>query len=276
MERSSEYALIAQDRDSGEPTRPITWREAVAGQAQAWRIEILLGAVLVIAVSLPLMLFTGLSGGYLATALLLFAALTLLVLFTAPAHFRTRGPGPANRVTFLRAALVVPIAAGVLHPSLLEAAVIHALFALAVIALVLDGADGALARRSGRVTAFGARFDMELDAVLILVLAILVWQTGKVGPWVLLIGLMRYGFVVAGWYWRWLQGALPPSRRRQTLCVVQSVALLIALAPPVPPAFAVAASLGALALLVYSFAVDTRWLYRHRASDSAARSGPCG
>ncbi|TVP89356.1 MAG: CDP-alcohol phosphatidyltransferase family protein [Thioalkalivibrio sp.] len=270
MERSSECAPSSSDRESGASSAAGTWRAAVGGQVRAWRIEILLGLVLVIALSLPLTLFTGLGAGYLATALLLFVALTSLVLFTAPAGFRTEGPGPANRMTFLRAALVVPVAALAFHPSLQEAAVIYALLAVAVLALILDGADGALARRSGRVTAFGARFDMELDALLILVLAVLVWQTGQVGPWVLLIGLIRYGFVVAGWHWRWLQGALPPSRRRQTLCVVQSVALLIALAPLVPSVLAVAASLGALALLVYSFAVDIGWLYRHREPASVA------
>lgn len=267
MERPSEYALATDDPDAGGSLRRGTWRDALLGQARAWRVELLLGPVLVIGVSLPLTLFSGLTAGYVATSLLLFLLLSLLVLLTAPDAFRKEGPGPANRVTFLRAALVVPVAALALHPSLQETAAIHAVFGVAVLAVILDGADGALARRSGRVTRFGARFDMELDALLILVLAVLVWQTGKAGPWVLLIGVMRYGFVAAGWYWRWLQGALPASRRRQALCVVQSVALLIALAPAVPPLFAGAAALGALALLLYSFALDTLWLYRHGEPD---------
>ena len=62
---------------------------------------------------------------------------------------------------------------------------------------------------------FGARFDLEIDAWLILVLALLVWQSGRVGPWVLAIGLMRYVFVLASWYLPALRGPLPPSRRRQ-------------------------------------------------------------
>jgi len=260
MERPSVHQNSPATRALRWPSR--RW-EKLAGQAQAWRVELLLGLVVLLGVSIPLSLFTGLTFTYVATGLLLFLILALTVLHTAPAAFRTEGPGPANRVTFLRAALVVPLAALVFHPAQQDAAIL-ALMAVAGLALLLDGLDGALARRSGRVTAFGARFDMELDALLIMVLAILVWQTEKTGAWVLLIGLMRYAFVGAGWYWRWLEGTLPPSRRRQALCVVQSVALLIALAPPMPAAGAVTAALGALALLVYSFAVDIFWLFRHR------------
>ena len=64
-------------------------------------------------------------------------------------------------------------------------------------------------------SAFGARFDMEVDALLILALSVLAWHHGEAGAWVLLSGLIRYGFLAAGWTWSWMQRALPPSRRRQ-------------------------------------------------------------
>jgi phosphatidylglycerophosphate synthase len=260
MEQPPEHVV----RPAHRATRPNAAWADFSGQVLAWRTELFLGLIVVCAVSVPLALFTGLPLAYVATAMLLFLSLVLVVVRTAPLGFRTEGPGLANRVTFLRAALVVPVAAAVFHPAQQDVAAVQALLTVAVLALLLDAVDGAVARYSGRVTAFGARFDMELDALLILVLAVLVWQMEKAGAWVLLIGLMRYGFVAAGWYWRWLQGALPQSRRRQALCVVQSVALLIALAPPVPPGAAIAAALGALALLVYSFAVDVLWLFRRR------------
>ena len=38
-------------------------------------------------------------------------------------------------------------------------------------ALLLDAVDGGVARRTGTVSGFGARFDMEVDAFLILVLS---------------------------------------------------------------------------------------------------------
>ena len=102
--------------------------------------------------------------------------------------------------------------------------------------MALDGVDGALARGRGEASEFGARFDMETDALLILVLAALVWQHDKAGAWILLAGLLRYLFVAASYVLPWLGAALPPSRRRQTVCVVQIVSLIGALAPLVAAA----------------------------------------
>ena len=48
---------------------------------------------------------------------------------------------------------------------------------LAIAVTVLDGADGWLARRSGVSSAFGARFDGEVDAFLILALSVAVAPT---------------------------------------------------------------------------------------------------
>nr|WP_296749223.1 CDP-alcohol phosphatidyltransferase family protein [Thioalkalivibrio sp.] len=233
-----------------------------AAHAGIWRTELTVGLLTVLAGASLLHLAAGVPAAVFAVSLLSYGLLVCMVLHTSPAVFHRDGPGLANRVTFLRAALVMPVAGMALLPAHLDASATYWLLGLAGFALALDGLDGAVARRTGRVTAFGARFDMELDALLILVMAILVWQTGQAGLWVLLIGLMRYLFVAAGWRWTWLQGALPPSRRRQTVCVVQSVALLVALAPVVSPELASAIALAALMLLTYSFMVDVLWLYR--------------
>lgn len=131
---------------------------------------------------------------------------------------------------------------------------------LAVAVLAMDGLDGIAARRQGLVSRFGARFDMEMDALFVLLLSILVWAASKAGAWVLLIGAMRYLFIAAGLAWPALAGPLPPSLRRKTVCVVQVAALCALLAPVIePPLSAVVAAL-ALAVLVYSFAVDALWL----------------
>jgi phosphatidylglycerophosphate synthase len=124
-----------------------------------------------------------------------------------------------------------------------------------LIVLLLDGADGWTARRTGLASPFGARFDMEVDALFVLVLAMLVARTGAAGGWVMIAGLLRYLFVVAGFFWPILTLPLPASFRRKAVCVVQILALLAALAPP---AAAVASwlCLGGLILLVYSFAAD--------------------
>ncbi len=93
-------------------------------------------------------------------------------------------------------------------------------------ALILDGVDGKVARHTGTSSALGARFDMEVDAFLILVLS--VYVSMSLGPWVLLIGAMRYVFVAAARAMPWLNGELPPSTARKTVAALQGVVLLVA------------------------------------------------
>jgi phosphatidylglycerophosphate synthase len=204
-----------------------------------------------------------LPASYVAAVAAAYAALTALLawgLTRGPGGPASTGLGAANRMTLLRATLVLPVAALVLQAGALDAGARWWIIVMATVALVLDGVDGSVARRTGTSSSFGARFDMELDAFLILALSALVWRSGHAGPWVLLIGALRYLFVAAGLVWPPLTRELPPSRRRQTVCVVQGVALLVCLGPFVPPSVAVAVAATALAALVYSFGVDVRWL----------------
>jgi phosphatidylglycerophosphate synthase len=130
----------------------------------------------------------------------------------------------------------------------------------------LDGVDGWVARRTGMDSAFGARFDAETDAAFLLVLAVLAFRYGKAGAWVLLIGLMRYLFVAAGWVRPWLAGPLSPTIRGKTVAVVQMVTLAVILV--LPPRLSSAAAGAALALLVWSFAVDVGRLWRQRTAST--------
>lgn len=98
--------------------------------------------------------------------------------------------GIANGVTAFRLALVLVVVLG-LHG--VQAPVIVAA-ALAVFAL--DGLDGPLARRHGTASPFGAFFDVEVDALLVLVLCVELWQRGRFGAWILLPGLLRYAYVL--------------------------------------------------------------------------------
>jgi len=132
--------------------------------------------------------------------------------------------------------------------------------ALGLAALLLDGVDGWLARRSFLATRFGARFDMEVDALSVLVFTLLLLRAGQAGAWVLAIGLARYIFVGVGWLWRPLRRELSQSLRRKTICVVVVGVLLVALAPFVDAATAGTICAAALVLLMYSFAVDCIWL----------------
>ena len=168
--------------------------------------------------------------------------------------------GPADWVTSLRAALVLALAVMLVRrPDPLAVVTIGAIAAL------LDGVDGWIARRTRTASTFGARFDMETDALLILVLSALVWSYGKAGGWVLAAGLMRYAFVWAGSVWPWLQRPLEPSRRRQTACVVQIAALIVSLFPWIERPASAAIAAAALAVLAWSFLVDILWLWRWRA-----------
>ncbi|MDR3079481.1 MAG: CDP-alcohol phosphatidyltransferase family protein, partial [Streptomyces sp.] len=201
-----------------------------------------------------------------------FALATWAVLTRAVLRCRLRSFGPANRVTLGRAVLVGAVTA-LVADSFASAPPVALFVALTAVALVLDGVDGTVARRTGTSTALGARFDMEVDAFLILVLS--VYVSLAVGPWVLLIGAMRYVFVAAGRVFPWLNGELPSSMARKTVAALQGVALLIAASGLLPYAATAGLVACALASLVWSFGRDVRWLWgvRNRSAGSAEASG---
>ena len=171
--------------------------------------------------------------------------------------------GAANQITTIRA-LIVSLIAGFVGEAPTATIATTAAGASIVVAM-LDGVDGWLARRHRIASAFGARFDMEIDALLILALSILAWRFGKAGAWVMLSGAMRYAFIAAGLWWTWLRAPLPPSRRRQAVCVLQIAGLIAVVAPAIaPPASAAIAAL-ALVALAASFLTDIIWLWRSAA-----------
>lgn len=191
----------------------------------------------------------------------LFVAIMVLAIRYLPRYHPFPQFGAANQVTTVRAALVSVVASFVGEP---ETPIVAATAAgLASIATALDFVDGWLARRTGMSSAFGARFDLEVDALLILALSMLAWRHGKAGAWVVCSGLLRYLFVAAGWLAAWMRQPLPPSRRRQAVCVVQVAGLIAALAPAVEPPLSIWIAGGSLAALASSFLVDTLWLWRH-------------
>jgi phosphatidylglycerophosphate synthase len=223
-------------------TRLLRLRQETAAGAGA---QILLVVLLGTAIGLgPAGWLTGLA----------FALATWAILTHALSRSWPRPPsfGPANRVTLARAILVGGVTT--------------------LVAVILDAVDGQVARRTGTATLLGARFDMEVDAVLILVLS--VYVAVPLGAWVLLIGVMRYVFVAAARVLPWLRGPLPPSTARKAVAALQGIVLLVAGAGIIPRPAAFAAVLLALALLVWSFGRDIRWLWRVRAH--VAQTPPSG
>jgi phosphatidylglycerophosphate synthase len=190
-----------------------------------------------------------------------YAVVTWALLSQALQRPGVRGWGPANTVTLARATLVGGVTA-LVADSLWRPAPVPLLVTLAAVALLLDAVDGQVARRTGTISRLGARFDMETDAFLLLVLGVFVAQS--LGWWVLAIGGFRYAFVVAGRGLPWLRGALPPRLSRKTVAAVQGVALVVAGAGVVPGPWATGSVGLALALLGWSFGRDIGWLWRFR------------
>ena len=200
---------------------------------------------------------------FVATVLLPLVVIYGIALWGLSDHPHTHF-GPANIITALRAAMVCLTASTFIWFEGLASAptALWILIGFVLAALSLDGVDGYLARRFRQQSTYGARFDMEVDAFLILVLSAAAVLLGKAGLWVLLIGAMRYGFVVVGWMVPRLTRPLFASTRRKLVCVLQILSLCVLLLPVVTPPVSMVIAATALAALVYSFAVDTLSLLR--------------
>jgi phosphatidylglycerophosphate synthase len=196
--------------------------------------------------------------------------LGLVVLLTVGTRRAGAGSlGPADLVTLARAVLVGGVSALVAEGLRGGDPATGPLVAVAAVALALDAVDGRVARRTGTASPLGARFDMEVDSLLVLVLSVHV--AALLGPWVLAIGLMRYAFVAASRWAPWLRSALPTRYSAKAVAALQGIALAVAAAGVLPRPWAAGLVGVALAFLVWSFGHDVAWLRR-----SAAAPGVVG
>jgi phosphatidylglycerophosphate synthase len=179
--------------------------------------------------------------------------------------------GPGDRVTLARATLVGGLVALVVT-SVDRPVSVAVLVWLATVALLLDAVDGVVARRTGTVTTLGARFDYEVDSVLLLVLC--GYAVHSYPGWVLAIGLMRYAYVAAGWVLPWLRGPLPPRYWRKVVAAIQGVVLVTAASGVVPRPLMIAVLAASLALLAESFGRDVLWRWRHRPAPVTVSAWP--
>ncbi|WP_433077966.1 CDP-alcohol phosphatidyltransferase family protein [Dactylosporangium sp. CA-052675] len=177
--------------------------------------------------------------------------------------------GAANWVTLTRAGLAGGVAA-LTADSFTRPVSVPVLCVLTAVALALDAVDGNVARRTGGVTPLGARFDMETDAWLILVLSAFVAES--VGPWVLAIGAMRYVIGVATWLVPWLRGPVPPRYWRKVVAAMQGVTLAVAASGLLPPAVTTTVVAISLLFLVESFGSEVLWRRRRQSLRIAVSS----
>jgi phosphatidylglycerophosphate synthase len=219
----------------------------------------LLGSILA-AVALALVPLAGLGWRGVAAPLAVYGVIAALVLPGLGHHAPHRHFGPANFLTLARGAYGALLLGVVVDGVEFSDTGRWLMVGTGTVALLLDGVDGWAARKTGLASRFGARFDMEVDALFVLALAALVWRAGQAEGWVLTAGLMRYIFVLAGWLWPMLAAPLAPSLRRKTICVVGIVVLLVALSPMLGPGAAALLCLAGLIVLGGSFAADTAQL----------------
>lgn len=173
-----------------------------------------------------------------------------------------RGIGPANLVTLTRAVLIGGVMALVVDRFVTGSPHVGVLVVVATVALLLDAVDGQVARRTNTVTELGARFDMEMDAFLVLVLG--VYVTPIVGPAALVIGLMRYAYAAAGAALPWLRAPLPTRYAAKVVAAIQGIVLVLTASGRVPLGAAAGLVAVALGLLIWSFGRDVSWLWQRR------------
>ena len=159
--------------------------------------------------------------------------------------------GLANQLTLARLIAVAAL------PALLDALPRAAFAALLGALFALDSIDGRVARARGEASDFGAAFDMETDALTIMMLSLLLWQHGRVPVWVLAAGLWRYAYAAIVALVPAL-GEAPRSRLARVVFAVLALGLTLAFVlPPAPAAWAagiatVAVSLSFLRSFAYS------------------------
>ena len=240
-----------------------------AAQRQVW---------LVIAMALPLAIAGAfvlasiadaehaLAAALLTTCVIVPASAIVLRGFQNSAYPHAR-LGLCNLVTLLRGAAIAALAGLLAVPDALGA-LGYPLVGLAAVVLMLDGVDGWAARRAGLSSRFGARLDVETDVAFALVLAALAVAADKVGPWFLVLGLLRPAFLVAGRLWPWLHAPLPVSQRRRIVAGVQMGGQVALMVPVLSGPLAYWTGAAILAVVLGSFLRDILAL-RRRAGATA-------
>ncbi len=152
--------------------------------------------------------------------------LGLLIRFRG-SYTPNQGFGAGNALTLMRATLaLVLIAKNDLSLAWTGAAI--------MIALLSDGLDGWIAKRSGMASPFGDVFDQESDALLFLSICLLLIEDRQVGLWILLPASYRYLFILFCRSIKPTQKAIQGTWVTRAIGITSMMALAACLAPIVP------------------------------------------
>jgi len=129
--------------------------------------------------------------------------------------------GYANAVTALRLLLIIVL--GFLHEFLTSSV----LFIGFLLAIILDGVDGYIARKYNQSSKAGETLDMETDAFMVLLLSWIHYNNGTLAYWILIPGGLRYYYEIAFNFFPSREVKLPTKKIRATIAVAFFVALLL-------------------------------------------------
>ena len=166
-----------------------------------------------------------------------------------------RPPGIANLVTLARLLILVTV---VLLFDVMSAQLVFAAF---VANVALDVIDGRLARSLDEVTDFGGQFDMEVDALFVLVAGLYFHVVTGIGLWVLIPGLLRYAYRLS--VWALARDSFTESRRRYASVLAGVNFVLLCSAVLLADAWQLATLIVSTLLVSISFALSFAELARH-------------
>ena len=175
----------------------------------------------------------------------------------------------ASKVTFIRLNISIVILTAVINSSI-NLTIFDIFYSeriiviLAVIAFILDGLDGFIARKYDHASKFGEIIDQESDNFLMLVLSTSLFLNRDVGIYVFLIPLYRYIFIFFMRRYNWLKIELPPSQFRKFACAATILLMVIAQDIYFSPENTTFLAILSFFIITFSFAKDIIWLYRNK------------
>lgn len=170
--------------------------------------------------------------------------------FATPSGF-----GAANSVTALRAVSLLPLAAA----ADAGAPALVALWTFAI--FTLDGIDGWLARRASNTTAFGARFDAETDASLMLLLSAAAVALERAWAWAVIAGMLRFVWVLTLAWSQRVEVGTPRTRIGRYAFSIAVTSFTACFWPPQLAPLSHALAAVATLVLCYSFSLSFRALF---------------